>query len=89
MSNKIISSGGFIPSSINTPLDLRTRVQSIEDIKNIESPFIGMIFYVIDEEEFYAECQCFNISTEIELPKGTIKKMIGRDLTFEESPIEI
>lgn len=43
----------------------------------------------LDEEEFYAECQCFDISTEIELPKGTIKKMIGRDLTFEESPIEI
>lgn len=46
-------------------------------------------FEWLDEEEFYAECQCFNISTEIELPKGTIKKMIGRELTFEESPIEI
>lgn len=43
----------------------------------------------LDEEEFYTECQCFDISTEIELPKGTIKKMIGRELTFEESPIEI
>lgn len=43
----------------------------------------------LDEEEFYAECQCFDISTEIELPKGTIKKITGRDLTFEESPFEI
>lgn len=46
-------------------------------------------FEWLDKEEFYAECQCFDISTEIDLPKGTIKKMIGRDLTFEESPIEI
>ena len=46
-------------------------------------------FEWLDEEEFYAESQCFDISTEIELPKGTIKKMIGRELTFEESPIEI
>lgn len=43
----------------------------------------------LDEEEFYAECQCFDISTEIELPKGTIKKITGRDLTFEDSPFEI
>lgn len=43
----------------------------------------------LDEEEVYAECQRFDISTEIELPKGTIKKIIGRDLTFEESPFEI
>ena len=46
-------------------------------------------FEWFDEEEFYAECQCFDICTEIELPKGTFKKMIGRELTFEESPIEI
>ena len=34
--NKIMSSGGFIPSVANTPLDLRTRVQTINDIYNIE-----------------------------------------------------
>lgn len=30
---------------------------------------------------------CEDIS--IELPKGTIRKLIGRELTFEESPVEI
>ena len=29
------------------------------------------------------------LSTKIELPAGTIKKLIGRDLTWEDKPIEI
>lgn len=27
--------------------------------------------------------------TEIPLPKGSIKKLIGRDLTWEDNPIEL
>ena len=27
--------------------------------------------------------------TEISLPKGTIKKLIGKDLTWEDNPVEI
>ena len=27
--------------------------------------------------------------TEIELPEGTIKKLIGRDLTWEDEPVEL
>ena len=46
-------------------------------------------FEWLDEEEFYAECQTFETSTEIDLPSGTIAKFIGRELTFEESPIEL
>ena len=46
-------------------------------------------FEWLDDEEFYAECQCFNTSTDIDLPDGTIQRIIGRKLTFEESPIEI
>ena len=46
-------------------------------------------FEWLDEEEFYAECQSFETSTEIDLPSGTIEKILGRTLTFEESPIEI
>lgn len=53
MSNKIISSGGFVPSSTDTPIDLRVRVQSVNDIYNIELPYIGMIVYVIDEDKYY------------------------------------
>lgn len=46
-------------------------------------------FEWLDAEEFYAECQSFEISTEIDLPSGTIEKILGRTLTFDESPIEI
>lgn len=27
--------------------------------------------------------------TEISLPKGSIKKLIGRDLTWEDNPVEL
>ena len=53
MSNKIISNGGFVPSSIDTPLDLRTRIESVDDIYNIDQPYVGMIVYVIDEDKYY------------------------------------
>lgn len=36
---------------------------------------------VVTEDDSY--------DTEIILPKGTIKKLIGRDLTWEDNPIEL
>lgn len=35
------------------------------------------------------EGEYFTNSCTIDLPKGTIVKILGRELTFEESPIEI
>ena len=51
--NSIIASNGFKVSIKNTPLDIRTRIDSVAEVENIPSPFIGMIFYVIDEKQFY------------------------------------
>ena len=34
-------------------------------------------------EDFYTRC------TIISIPKGTIKKLIGRELTVEDEPVEI
>lgn len=31
----------------------------------------------------------WDVDTEISLPKGTIKKLIGRDLTWEDNPVEL
>lgn len=50
---KVIVSGSLIPSSNNSPLDLRTRINTIAEVENIQVPFVGMIFYVVDEEKFY------------------------------------
>ncbi len=50
---KVVVNGSLIPSVKNVPLDYRTRVATIEDIANIEVPFIGMIVYVEQEGKFY------------------------------------
>ena len=53
MMSKIIVNGSLIPSTKNSPLDIRTRVNTIEEVSSIQMPFVGMIFYVIDEDKFY------------------------------------
>lgn len=40
--------GGFIPLTVNTPLDGRIRVNTESDILNIPKPYVGMIVYVVD-----------------------------------------
>lgn len=52
-SKKVVTSGPVIPSTVNTPLDFRTRVNTVDEIYNIELPFVGMIVYVIDEDKYY------------------------------------
>lgn len=51
--SKIIVNGSLIPSVKNAPLDIRTRINTIAEVESIQVPFIGMIFYVMDEEKFY------------------------------------
>lgn len=40
-------------SFVNSPLDFRTKVATLEDIKEKWFPYIGMIFYVENEKEYY------------------------------------
>ena len=51
--SKVVVNGSLIPSVKNAPLDLRTRINTIAEVESIQVPFVGMIFYVIDEEKFY------------------------------------
>ena len=51
--NALVISGGIQPSTKNTPGDIRTRIDTIKSVSQIPLPFIGMIFYVEDEEKFY------------------------------------
>ena len=51
--NVIIVGGGLRPSQANMPSDARTRIESIDEVENIPVPFIGMVFYVINENKFY------------------------------------
>jgi hypothetical protein len=50
---KIIIDGSLMPSIKNAPTDYRCRVNSREDIPNIELPAVGMIVYVINENKFF------------------------------------
>lgn len=51
--NTILASGGFKPTTQDTPIDMRTRVATREDIYNIENPYVGMQVYVVDEGKRY------------------------------------
>ena len=51
--NSIVTNGGIKPATKNTPADVRTRIETIGDVESIPLPYVGMIFYVIDEEEYY------------------------------------
>jgi len=46
--NSSASKGGFKPSSTDTPLDIRCRVETEADIMSIPKPYIGMVIYVKD-----------------------------------------
>ena len=50
---KVIISGPLMPSTKDTPIDVRTRVESLEDIINIQLPYVGMIFFVKSEGKHY------------------------------------
>ena len=49
----IVVGGSIIPSSKDTPLDARTRVESLEDVESIQLPYVGMIFFVKSEGKHY------------------------------------
>ena len=48
--------------------------------------------YKLFEPEFWSDKDCNeygNEDTEIILPKGTIKKLIGKDLDWNDEPVEL
>ena len=49
----IVIGGSLMPSLKDIPLDARSRIDTIANIENIELPYVGMLFYVIDTEKFY------------------------------------
>ena len=51
--NAIVIGGGIKPSTKNTPGDIRTRIESLDDVELIPLPYVGMIFYSEMEQDFY------------------------------------
>ena len=46
----ITSSGGFKPSTKDTPLDVRTRVRNYSEIQHIQNAYLGMEITVLEDE---------------------------------------
>ena len=51
--DSIIMSGGLMPSVVDTPLDVRTRIETLDDIFSIPVPYVGMLVYVKDTGKRY------------------------------------
>ena len=51
--NAIVMNGGIKPSTKDTPGDVRTRIESVSEVELIPLPFVGMIFFVKEEGQFY------------------------------------
>lgn len=50
---EILSSGGFKPTTLDQPLDVRSRVATEADIMNIENPHVGLLVRVLDTGKWY------------------------------------
>lgn len=71
--NKIIIGGAVMPSTVNTPTDARTRVQTFADIAFIDNPFVGMEVWVMDEaKEYRIKKLVPKVIGGIEIPDGAI-----------------
>lgn len=51
--NRIIIGGGIMPTTQDTPGDVRCRVETRDDIAHIDNPYRGMTVYVADEDREY------------------------------------
>ena len=49
----ILLNGALKPTKRNTPLDCRTVIENIKEVSRIPLPYVGMIFYVKDENQLY------------------------------------
>ena len=50
--NTIIA-GSLIPNKLDTPLNARFRIETIEDVSKIEAPAVGELFYVRSLDKHY------------------------------------
>jgi hypothetical protein len=52
MSNNVLINGSIAMRTVNTPTRVGQRVSTESDIVNINTPFIGMIIYIEDQDSF-------------------------------------
>lgn len=50
---EILSSGGFKPTTLDQPIDVRSRVATEAEIMNIENPHVGLLVRVMETGAWY------------------------------------
>ena len=59
------------------------------DKRGIESVFVNKPIRSRNDWWDLVELEDSCYDTEVPLPRGSIKKLIGRDLTWEDNPVEL
>ena len=70
----------------------KNSTEGIFKFKPRRIPVSSLFYNFICKSEFWSDVNSIeegNDDTEIELPKGTIKKLIGRELTWKDEPVEL
>jgi hypothetical protein len=93
--NTIIVGGAIQPTTIDTPNGKRDRVNTFEEIFNIDNPSVGGTVWVRDEEKEY---RILSLKPKmiggIEIPNAAVNEVvpeseiISRSLTFGEEAAE-
>ena len=65
--NNIQIKGSLRPKIANTPLDIRTVVETEADILSIPMPYVGMVVYVKDTGKLFEVLTIFTFSSLIGL----------------------
>ena len=73
----VMSSGGFIPSTNDTPLDIRGRVNLYSEIKDIPNPYVGMEIRVLQDE-----------TNEGKMTKYKVTKLLSNEFGVPNSYID-
>ena len=83
----VTSSGGFKPSTTDTPLDARTRVNTYAEIRNIQNPYVDMEITVLSDETNYNEKTKYEVVSLLPNEQGIENSII--DLSTLRKKIEL
>lgn len=83
----VTSSGGFKPSTTDTPLDARTRVNTYAEIRNIQNPYVDMEITVLSDETNHNEKTKYEVVSLLPNEQGIENSII--DLSTLRKKIEL
>ena len=83
--NNLIVTGGFRPLSADTPIDARTRIETLDDIYDIPMPYVGMLVYVKDTGKRYEILTLKDKKIGLKVTKDALVDTFQEVVFFDES----